>query len=83
MIDEYNRTEFHSPPGGWEHVDFQPDLRVGILAPDFSLPEVYGGVFRLSEVTASRHAPLIFGCMTSPATATHLPKINHMWEPFT
>jgi peroxiredoxin len=82
MTDEYNRPDFRPPPGGYEHVDFQPQLRAGMVAPDFALQEVDGGTIRLSEYAGQRNVVLIFGSITSPVTATHLPEINRMWEYF-
>lgn len=82
MTDEYNLPDFRPPPGGIGQIDFQPNLRVGMPAPDFDLPLVDGGRLRLSDVTSTRHAALVFGCITSPVTATHLPELNRMWESF-
>jgi hypothetical protein len=82
MADTYNRPDFHPPPGGYENVDFQPDLRAGMLAPEFELPDVDGGTVSLKSVLRDRHAVLVFGSITSPVTATHLPELNRMWEYF-
>lgn len=82
MADDYNVSSFPFAPTGYGNVDFQPDLRVGMEAPDFELPDLQGGRVRLSEETAKGHVVLLFGCMTSPVTATHLPQINRMWEYF-
>jgi peroxiredoxin len=82
MNDEYNTPEFRVVRQGYESVDFEPSLRVGMVAPDFALSDTEGRVVRLSEETAKNHVVLIFGCLTSPVTATHLPEINRMWEYF-
>lgn len=82
MEENYNHASFRRPPQGYENVDFQPALRVGMLAPDFELPDVDGGACRLSEELRQRHVVLVFGCITSPVTATHLPALNRMWEYF-
>ena len=82
MADDYNVSSFPFAPTGYGNVDFQPDLRVGMEAPDFELTDLLGGRVRLSEEAAKRHAVLLFGCITSPVTATHLPQINRMWEYF-
>ena len=82
MTDDYNLPDFRLEPAGYGNVDFQPALRVGMEARDFELPEVDGGTIRLGDETARSHVVLVFGCITSPVTATHLPEINHMWEYF-
>lgn len=82
MNDDYNLPDFRLAPPGYDNVDFQPALHVGMEAPDFELPEVDGGRLRLRDETARSHVVLIFGCITSPVTATHLPEVNRMWEYF-
>lgn len=81
-LEPYNSPHFRRPPGGYENVDFQPRLHVGMVAPDFELPDVDGRHVRLSQVLAQRHAVLVFGSITSPVTATNLPVLNRMWEYF-
>jgi alkyl hydroperoxide reductase subunit AhpC len=85
MEAEYNNADFRRPDAGdpveaLGRVDIQPSLRVGMPAPDFDLPTVDGGRYRLSDVLRERHAVLIFGAITSPVTATNLPELNHLWE---
>ena len=82
MIDEYNFPHHRVISLGYGNIDFQPALRVGMDAPDFELPEVDGGSVRLSEETAKHHVVLVFGSITSPVTATHLPDVNRMSEYF-
>jgi len=82
VADDYNVSSFPFAPTRYDDVDFQPDLRVGMEAPDFDLPELLGRRVRLSEEIAKGHVVLLFGCITSPVTATHLPQINRMWEYF-
>jgi len=81
-MDEYNTPDFRVARQGFDSVDFQPSLRVGMPAPEFELVDVEGHTVRLSEQTANAHVVLIFGCLTSPVTSTHLPEINRMWEYF-
>src|SRR5579862_3490859 len=87
MDDEYNYQDFRRPdPGGpataLAHIDIQPDLRVGQVAPDFALQSVAGARIRLSDVLRERHAVLVFGSITSPVTATNIPELNRLWEYF-
>lgn len=82
MADSYNFPTFERAPQGYEHVDIQPALRVGMEAPDFDLPEVDGARVRLHEVASERHVVLMFGSITSARAANHLPVVNRMWEYF-
>ena len=80
--DEYNAPRHRVVPLTYDYIDMQPALRVGMKAPDFELPEVDGGRVRLSELTARKHVVLVFGSITGPLAATHLPDLNRMYEYF-
>ncbi|HEY3118194.1 MAG TPA: deiodinase-like protein [Chloroflexota bacterium] len=87
MEDAYNYPDFRRPDPGdpaaaLEHIDIQPELRVGKVAPDFDLQSIDGGRIRLSQILRERHAVLVFGSITSPVTATNLPELNRLWEYF-
>lgn len=82
IVEDYNAPRHRVVPLAYDFLDFQPDLRVGGRAPDFDLPEVDGGTVRLSTLTASKHAVLVFGSITGPLAATHLPDLNRMYEYF-
>ncbi len=87
MQSDYNTPDFVRPDPGdpvaaLGRVDINPNLRVGMPAPDFDLASVDGGRVRLGEVLQERHAVLVFGAISSPVTATNLPELNRMWEYF-
>lgn len=82
MADEYNSEHHRVVPLGYDNVDIQPALRVGKTAPDFALRTVEGATVRLSEETAKHHVVLVFGSITGPLAATHLPDLNRMYEYF-
>jgi peroxiredoxin len=82
MEYEYNSPHHRVIPLSYDNADIQPALRVGSKAPDFQLPSVDGGVVRLSEETAKNHVVLVFGSITGPLAATHLPTLNRMYEYF-
>jgi peroxiredoxin len=82
MEYDYNAPRHRVIPLGYGNADIQPALRVGSEAPDFDLPEVDGGRVRLSELTAEKHVVLVFGSITGPLAATHLPDLNRMYEYF-
>lgn len=81
-LPDFRRPDLGGPAAALEHVDMQPDLRVGKAAPDLDLQWIEGGRVRLSDVLQERHAVLVFGSITSPVTATNLPELNRLWEYF-
>lgn len=82
ITEEYNAPRHRVIPLTYDNIDIQPALHVGMKAPDFALPEVDGGLVRLSEQTARNHVVLVFGSITGPLAATHLPDLNRMYEYF-
>jgi len=80
--EEYNAYQHRVVPLRYDNVDIQPALGVGSKAPDFELISVDGGTVRLSDVTAKSHVVLVFGSITGPLAATHLPDLNRMYEYF-
>jgi peroxiredoxin len=82
MEYDYNAPKHRVIPLGYGNADFQPALRVGSEAPDFDLPEVDGGRVRLSDVTSQNHVVIVFGSITGPLAATHLPDLNRIYEYF-
>lgn len=79
-IHDFSRPDPTDPVAALAGVDIQPNLRVGMPAPDFDLPSVDGGRVKLGDVLRDRHAVLVFGAITSPVTATNLPELNRLYE---
>jgi peroxiredoxin len=79
---DYNASRHRVVPLGYDNADIQPALRVGKPAPDFELPSVDGKKVRLSDETKQNHVVLVFGSITGPLAATHLPDLNRMYEYF-
>ncbi len=82
MADLYNSEHHRVVPLTYDNINFQPALPVGSVAPDFELRSVDGGTVRLGELTAQGHVVIVFGSITGPLAATHLPDLNRMYEYF-
>jgi peroxiredoxin len=79
---EYNRASFtveestrNQDP---EQLDFQPDLHVGMMAPDVTLTDLDGSPVRLSDFRGKKHIVFEFGCVTAPVFINDLTDLHRL-----
>jgi peroxiredoxin len=81
-IAEYNRTSFsreeYKELLDLAHLDFQPKLHVGDMAPDFVATDLNGQPVRLSDYRGKKHVVFEFGCITAPIFINDIPELNRL-----
>lgn len=77
----YNYDTFVRSTGD-ENLYFSGGPRPGEIAPDFELPNVRGGCFRLSSHRGQQPVLLTFGSLTCPMTAGSRPALLHLFDGF-
>jgi hypothetical protein len=80
QADSYNYDTFVLSKA-MEDLHFPGGPRPGDMAPDFELPDVRGGVFRLSE-HRGKPVLLTLGSITCPMTAGSRPALLHLFGEF-
>jgi hypothetical protein len=80
QTDHYNYDTFTRSLAA-EDLHFPGGPRPGDMAPDFELPNLGGGVFRLSE-HRGKPVLLTLGSITCPMTAGSRPALLHLFEEF-
>ncbi|HKH43882.1 MAG TPA: deiodinase-like protein [Thermoanaerobaculia bacterium] len=77
----YNYETFDRSIGD-ENLHFSGGPRPGEKAPDFELPNVRGGCFRLSVRRGKQPVLLTFGSITCPMTAGARPALLHLFDEY-
>lgn len=77
----YNYDTFVRSTGD-ENLCFSGGPRPGEKAPDFELPNLRGGSFRLSGCRGRQPVLLTFGSITCPMTAGSRPALLHLFDEF-
>jgi hypothetical protein len=77
----YNYDTFVRSTGD-ENLYFSGGPRPGETAPDFELPNIRGGCFRLSTHRGQMPVLLTFGSLTCPMTAGSRPALLHLFDDF-
>lgn len=85
-ISAYNRPSYSKEE--YRHIqdlanlDFQPNLHVGEMAPDFTVLDLEGKPVKLSEFRGKKHVVFEFGSITSPIFINDLGDLNRLQERF-
>ncbi len=75
--DAYNIDTYFRAVSDGERAAFPHSaVRVGSLAPPFSLPTVDGGTIALEDLLGPGHVVLVFGCLTAPPALAQLPALE-------
>jgi Iodothyronine deiodinase len=82
IAEEYNKKSLssdevrrHQDP---RNLDFQPALRVGRPAPDFTALDLDGNSLRLADFRSHKHVVLEFGCITAPVFINDIAFLNYL-----
>jgi len=79
---EYNPSAFRSNElersRDVGQLDFNPNLHVGMPAPDFTVTDLDGKSTGLSDYLGKKHVVFEFGCITAPVFINDIVTLNHL-----
>lgn len=78
----YNLAEFAAAAPTGANPGESMAARVGLPAPDFSVPTVDGAMVHLSDLRGKRHVVMMTGAVTSPMCAFEVPAFNQLHHEF-
>ena len=78
----YNLAEFAAAAPTGANPGESMAARVGLPAPDFSVPTVDGAMVHLSDLRGKRHVVMMTGAVTSPMCAFEVPAFNELHQEF-